>query len=143
MEQVVHGIPSVSFSRFCCMPTAWQCLGGKRGKEGYRVKCNKDKSYWPGNRLIPSCKLQTHTLKNCLEKNCVRENPETEIFGEPVMGRYVTQWPCCHKVLTRFQIFKNPALGYVTTFHGRTVVMLCLGSGCFAFRSKGLCVFFF
>lgn len=40
------------------------------------MKC-KDKSCCPGVRLIPSSKLQTHTLKNFLEKN--PEKPETNI----------------------------------------------------------------
>lgn len=54
---LVHGKPSVSFDRFCCMTAAWQYLEWKRGKEGHEVKCSKDKSYWHGNRLIlANCK---------------------------------------------------------------------------------------
>lgn len=60
---------SVSSSRLCCLLRAWQFLGWKRGKGGHQVKSCKDKSYCPGVRLIPSCKLQTYTFKNFLEKN--------------------------------------------------------------------------
>lgn len=60
---------SVSSSRLCCLLRAWQFLGWKHGKGGHQVKCCKDKSYCPGVRLIPSCKLQTYTFKNFLEKN--------------------------------------------------------------------------
>lgn len=111
--------PSVSFSRFCNMPSAWQYFGWKRGKEWHQVKCSKGKSCLPGNRLIPSWKLQTHTLRNSSEEN--PESPETEILGEPMMSRDVTHWPCTpcagHKVLGSLQMFKTPALGYCISLH--------------------------
>lgn len=60
---------SVSSSRLCCLLRAWQFLGWKHGKGGHQVKSCKDKSYCPGVRLIPYCKLQTYTFKNFSEKN--------------------------------------------------------------------------
>lgn len=146
MGQLVHGKRSVNFSIFCHMPTAWQCLGWKHGKQGHQVKCNKDKSYWPGIRLIPSCKLQTHTLKNSLEnpeklwnRNIRRTHDEQRCHSITLHSLYWSQAP--------YQIpyVQNSGfrLLHITAFHGRTVVVLCLGSGCFAFTNKGLCGFLF
>lgn len=136
---------SVSSSSSCRTPTAWQCWGWQWGREGHQLIMQQGQELLAWEQVDPF--LQD---TNTYAEEFFRKSGETKTFGEPMMSRDVTWWPCLLSSCESQGLYQIPdvqnssfTLLHISASHGRTVVMLCLVSGGSAFTSEGLCDFFF